>query len=286
MSPDRDEMIRQVRQRLESLRRAGVDRIPRPPAFEPSAPAFEPTAPATKPTIVVAPAPPIERPPTPKVAPPPVATLPASLFGNSGIDEPEVSAGERPIRLADLANVVSQCEKCPLLVAERTQTVFGEGSPTARLMFIGEGPGEEEDRTGRPFVGRAGVLLTDMITKGMGLARADVYIANVVKSRPPGNRNPLPEEVANCLPYLEKQIAIIRPQFLCLLGKIAASTLLETSLPMNRLRGKWHTYRGIPAIATWHPAYLLRNPAAKKEAWEDLQMLMKRMGIKPPERKG
>ena len=152
-------------------------------------------------------------------------------------------------------------------------------------MFIGEAPGADEDRTGRPFVGKAGVLLTDMITKGMGLAREDVYIANIVKCRPPENRNPEPEEIAHCLPYLEEQIAIIRPEFLCILGKVAASTLLQTALPMNRLRGRWHTYRGIPAIATWHPAYLLRTPTAKKEAWDDLQMLMKRMGLKVPERR-
>ena len=117
-------------------------------------------------------------------------------------------------------------------------------------MFIGEAPGADEDRTGRPFVGRAGVLLTDMITKGMGLDRDDVYIANVLKSRPPENRDPLPDEVAHCLPYLERQIAIIRPEFLCLLGKLAASTLLETALPMGRLRGNWHRYRGIPAVVT------------------------------------
>ena len=127
-------------------------------------------------------------------------------------------------------------------------------------MFVGEAPGADEDRTGRPFVGRAGALLTDMITKGMGLTREEVYIANILKSRPPENRTPLPDEVANCLPYLERQIAIIRPEFLCLLGKTAASALLETALPLGRLRGKWHRYRGIPTIVTYHPSALLRNP--------------------------
>ena len=115
-------------------------------------------------------------------------------------------------------------------------------------MFIGEAPGADEDRLGVPFVGRAGTLLTDMITKGMGLARGDVYIANILKSRPPENRTPLPDEVAHCLPYLERQIAIIRPEFLCLLGKTAVSALLETALPMGRLRGRWHRYRGIPTV--------------------------------------
>ena len=137
--------------------------------------------------------------------------------------------------------------------------MFGVGSPTARLMFVGEAPGADEDRTGVPFVGRAGQLLTDMITKGMGLTRDEVYIANVLKSRPPENRNPLPEEVVNCLPFLERQIAIVRPEYLCILGKVAASTLLETALPLGKLRGRWHRYRGVPAVVTYHPAFLLRN---------------------------
>jgi DNA polymerase len=167
----------------------------------------------------------------------------------------------------------------------RTQTVFGTGTPTARLMFVGEAPGADEDRTGQPFVGRAGQLLTDMITKGMGLTRDQVYIANVLKSRPPENRTPLPDEVAHCLPYLERQIAIIRPEFLCLLGATAAQALLETALSVGRLRGRWHRYRGIATLVTYHPSYLLRNPPAKKDAWEDLQILMQAMGLKAPERK-
>ena len=207
------------------------------------------------------------------------------MFEEPAIETPPVPVAERPAQLLSLAEEVAGCERCPHLAASRTRTVFGEGSATARLMFVGEAPGADEDRTGRPFVGRAGVLLTDMITKGMGLDRADVYIANVLKSRPPENRDPLPEEIAHCLPFLERQIAIIRPEFLCLLGKVAASTLLETALPMGRLRGKWHRYRGIPAVVTYHPSYLLRNPAAKKDAWGDLQMLMQAMGLKPPARR-
>jgi uracil-DNA glycosylase family 4 len=153
------------------------------------------------------------------------------------------------------------------------------------LMFVGEAPGADEDETGRPFIGRAGALLTDMITKGMGLSRDEVYIANVLKSRPPENRTPLPDEMANCLPYLEQQIEIIRPEFLCLLGKTAASTLLETALPLGRLRGKWYRYRGIATIVTYHPSALLRNPAWKKDTWADLQILMNAMGLKTPEKK-
>lgn len=152
-------------------------------------------------------------------------------------------------------------------------------------MFIGEAPGADEDRKGEPFVGKAGQLLTDMITKGMGLKREDVYIANILKCRPPENRTPDTEEMGRCLPYLEKQIEIIRPEFLCLLGKTAVTALMQTVMPMNRLRGKWHRYRGIPTVATWHPAYLLRTPTAKKEAWDDLQLLMYAMGLKVPDRK-
>lgn len=151
-------------------------------------------------------------------------------------------------------------------------------------MFVGEAPGADEDRTGLPFVGRAGMLLTDMITKGMGLSREEVYIANVLKSRPPDNRNPFPDEIAHCLPFLERQIAILRPEFLCLLGKVAASALLDTALPLGKLRSRWHRYRGIPTIVTYHPSYLLRTPSSKKDAWDDLQMLMKAMGLTPPSR--
>jgi DNA polymerase len=209
-----------------------------------------------------------------------------SLFGDDDVLEtPVVPLAERPALLAALKAEVACCRRCPQLAAARTQTVFGTGSPEARLMFIGEAPGAEEDRTGEPFVGRAGQLLTDMITKGMGLTRGEVYIANILKSRPPENRNPLPDEVAHCLPYLERQIAIIRPEYICLLGATAAQALLETALSVGRLRGRWHRYRGIPTVVTYHPAYLLRNPASKKDAWEDLQMLMRAMGLRPPERK-
>jgi DNA polymerase len=209
----------------------------------------------------------------------------ASLFGDELIESPVIAPADRPGHIAVLAAEVARCERCPQLAATRTQTVFGTGSLTPRLMFIGEAPGFEEDRTGLPFVGRAGQLLTDMITKGMGLTREEVFIANVLKSRPPENRSPLPDEIANCLPYLERQIEIIRPEFLCLLGAVATTALLKTALSMGRLRGRWHRYRGIPTIVTYHPAYLLRNPAAKKESWDDLQMLMKAMGLKAPARR-
>jgi DNA polymerase len=281
-------LARIVRQRVEALGRAGIDRlpIPLPVLTKPSAPVRAVTRPIELPTTPAKPLPaapeaaPVPKPKLP-AAPPPVA---ASLFEEPAIDI-IVPAGERPALLEMLASEVSRCVRCPHLASTRTQTVFGEGSPTARLMFVGEAPGADEDQTGRPFVGRAGVLLTDMITKGMGLDRSQVYIANVLKSRPPENRTPLPDEVAHCLPYLDRQIEIIRPEFLCLLGKTAASALLETALPLGRLRGKWFRYRKIPTIVTYHPSALLRNPAWKRDAWEDLQTLMNAMGLKAPERK-
>jgi DNA polymerase len=216
----------------------------------------------------------------------PGPALPANLlFEEAGFETPAMPTEEQLAILKALAAEVSVCRKCPHLAETRTQTVFADGHPGARLMFIGEAPGADEDRIGLPFVGRAGQLLTDMITKGMGLRRQDVYIANILKCRPPENRDPTLEECANCLPYLERQIEILRPEFLCLLGRTAVSNLLGTTLSMGRLRGKWYRYRGIPTLVTYHPSYLLRNPAAKKEVWEDLQMLMIAMGLPIPSRR-
>jgi DNA polymerase len=210
-----------------------------------------------------------------------------TLFDELSFEAPLVPAEDRSAALAAAAAVVAKCARCPELARTRTQTVFGCGAPTARLMFIGEAPGADEDRIGQPFVGRAGQLLTDMITKGMGLRREDVYIANILKCRPPENRTPTIEESANCSPYLEEQISVIRPEFLCLLGKTAAVGILkvEATMSMGRLRGRWHRHRGIKTLVTYHPSYLLRNPPAKKDAWEDLQILMKEMGLQVPGRK-
>jgi len=286
METDTDDvqtLIREVRQRLQSLRRAGVDRIVAPKTSAPILRPVQPApAPQAAPLLPKTPPPPSQ--PEPRRAVPVAATV-APLFGETKIADPVLPAAERADALERLRAEVAECRRCPALAESRTQTVFGVGNPNARLMFIGEAPGADEDRQGEPFVGRAGQLLTDMITKGMKLRREDVYIANILKSRPPENRNPLPEEIANCLGYLERQIAIVRPEFLCLLGKVPASVLLDTAMPMNRLRGKWHRYRGIPTIATWHPAYLLRKPEAKKDTWQDLQMLMNAMGIPVPDRK-
>jgi uracil-DNA glycosylase len=178
--------------------------------------------------------------------------------------------------LEQLRDDIGDCRRCKLH-SGRTHVVFGTGNSNARLMFVGEGPGRDEDLKGEPFVGRAGQLLTDIITKGMGLTREDVYIANVVKCRPPQNRNPEPDEVASCEPFLKKQIELIRPEIIVALGKFAVQALLQSKVPITRLRGNWHTYMGIKLMPTFHPAYLLRNPADKKLVWEDIKKVMKEM---------
>jgi uracil-DNA glycosylase len=296
---ERRALIRQVRQRFESLSRAGLVHIlvrskPKPPTPVPSG-----TGQDASPNVGGAGASSVER--RPESITPPVLhetkdqgprtkeSLPpsrSSLFAETGFETPPVPASDRLAILNAAAAEVAVCTRCPHLAATRKQTVFGTGSPTARLMFIGEAPGADEDRIGQPFVGRAGQLLTDMITKGMGLSREEVYIANVIKCRPPDNRTPTPEEAANCSSYLDHQIAIIRPEFLCLLGKTAAVALLNLppTTTMGPLRKRWHTYKGIKTLVTYHPSYLLRTPAAKKEAWEDLQLLMKAMGLAIPRR--
>jgi DNA polymerase len=175
--------------------------------------------------------------------------------------------------LTDIRTHLGDCRRCKLCRG-RTHIVFGAGNPHARLMFIGEGPGQEEDRAGEPFVGAAGQLLNRIID-AIKLRRADVYIANIVKCRPPGNRLPEPDEIAACLPFLRRQIAAIRPLFICTLGSCAAQTLLNTSEAVSRLRGRFFDLGGIRVLPTFHPAYLLRNPEKKREVWKDMQRLMK-----------
>jgi DNA polymerase len=175
--------------------------------------------------------------------------------------------------LEDIRAHIGDCQRCKLC-RSRTNIVFGTGDPQARLMFIGEGPGQEEDRAGEPFVGAAGQLLNRII-EAIALRRQDVYIANVVKCRPPGNRLPEPDEIAACSPFLRRQIAAIRPLFICTLGSCAAQTLLNTSQAVSRLRGRFFDFEGIRLLPTFHPAYLLRNPEKKREVWEDMKLLMK-----------
>lgn len=184
------------------------------------------------------------------------------------------SKGER---LRELEARYRQCQACPL-AATRTQVVFGSGDPDARLMFIGEAPGFDEDREGQPFVGAAGQLLTKIIA-AMKLSRERVYIANTLKCRPPQNRNPLPSEIASCHPILAAQIEIIRPQVICALGKFAAQTLLGVDTPITRLRGRFHDWNGVKLMPTFHPAYLLRNPDDKKAVWEDMKLIMRELGL-------
>jgi DNA polymerase len=179
--------------------------------------------------------------------------------------------------LEELRSAIGDCRRCKLC-AGRTNLVFGVGNPNARLMFVGEGPGRDEDLQGEPFVGRAGQLLTDIISKGMGLKREDVYIANVVKCRPPENRNPEPDEVAACEPFLKKQIELIHPEIIVALGKFAVQTLLRSKIPITKLRGQWHSYHGIKLMPTFHPAYLLRNPGDKKLVWEDIKKVIEALG--------
>jgi uracil-DNA glycosylase family 4 len=175
--------------------------------------------------------------------------------------------------LEDIAADLGDCRRCRL-ANERTCIVFGEGDPRAKLVFVGEGPGFEEDRQGKPFVGAAGQLLTRII-EAIKLSRSQVYICNIIKCRPPENRNPMPDEIKCCSPFLERQIAAIQPDFICALGTFAAQTLLQTATPISRLRGRFHQYRGIKVLPTYHPAYLLRNPDKKRDVWEDMKMLMK-----------
>lgn len=185
-------------------------------------------------------------------------------------DQTSVSGkAERVQVLEVLRTEMLACHKCPLGTT-RTNLVFGIGNPQAALMFVGEAPGRDEDLQGEPFVGRAGQLLTKII-EAIGLKRSDVYIANVLKCRPPENRNPLPGEIGLCMPYLLKQIEIIQPKVLCALGTFAAQTLLGTKAPVGTLRGRFHDYKGIPMMVTFHPAYLLRNPNDKAKVWEDMK---------------
>lgn len=177
--------------------------------------------------------------------------------------------------LVDIRSDIGECTRCELC-KRRTKLVFGEGNPQAVLMFVGEGPGQEEDRTGRPFVGRSGQLLTKII-EAMQLKREEVYIGNVVKCRPPGNRTPLPEEIEICRPFLERQIRVIRPAFLCTLGAVATHALLRSHEPISRMRGRFFDYHGIRLIPTYHPSYLLKNPEKKRETWEDMKRLMTEM---------
>jgi DNA polymerase len=234
---------RAVRQQLESLALAGLTHIPRGKA---------PNVEAAQAAVVAA-----VKPAGPSPAPPeksPSGTL-------------EI-----------LAAKVRQCTRCAELAGTRTQTVFGVGNPQARIVFVGEAPGADEDAQGEPFVGRAGQLLNQIITASR-LTRQEIYICNVLKCRPPGNRTPNDDECANCREYLEGQLAAINPEYIVCWGAVAARNLLKSTLSIGRLRGKFHEYGRARVLCTYHPSYLLRNPAAKKDVWQDMQFLMADMGV-------
>ncbi len=192
---------------------------------------------------------------------------------------------EKTADLRELSEFIGDCRRCKLAPG-RTNIVFGVGDPHAELMFVGEGPGADEDAKGEPFVGRAGQLLTDIIERGMKMKRSDVYICNVVKCRPPGNRNPEPDEVAACEPFLIRQIELVRPKVIVALGTFAVQSLLKVKTPISKLRGAWHEFQGVKLMPTFHPAYLLRNPADKRLVWADVQEVMKALGRPIPKKDG
>lgn len=269
---DRNKIDPRLRRHLQSLKRAGLEYV----AASRFAVSLDELPP---PTLTVEPAPlsnSVESGPAirqEEVAKPMVA--PRIQTSDSAKDE----------ALAILAQEVSTCVRCPDLVASRSRTVFADGGSHAEICFVGEAPGADEDATGVPFVGRAGQLLTDMIVKGLKMSRQDVYICNVVKCRPEGNRNPTWEEMTNCQGYLEKQLEIIQPKVIVALGKHSCAFLMgrkPEQTPIGKLRGHWTEYRGIPVMPTWHPAYILRNNSpdspVKREFWNDMKEVMRKIG--------
>jgi uracil-DNA glycosylase len=246
--------------------------------------------------ITAAPAEPLPVTLEPAPVPPPV--IAAVLPSSHGVQEPgipklisfnelaplpqsSIPAAEREAALQAIRDEIGDCTRCPLAYAGRRNIVFGDGNPGARLMFVGEGPGADEDASGIPFVGKAGQLLNNMIG-AMGLKREEVYIANIVKCRPPANRVPEPVEANTCTQFLVKQIDVVRPEVIVALGATAATYLLGVKQSLASLRGTWHSCRGAKVAVTYHPAFLLRDPRQKGEAWKDLQRVMAEMGLKPP----
>jgi len=271
-------------QRLESLQRTGVEQLAKVrapsslPLGERGSLTSEPgegTPTASDRAATFAPA------PSPS---PPRPLAPSLLSGNSAYpaDLPD-SVAAREALLSELNAEVRACKLCRELACSRKQTVFGVGSPQPRVVFFGEAPGADEDRQGEPFVGRAGQLLTKII-EACGWKRSDVYIMNVLKCRPPENRNPLPAEVDNCRPFFERQFEILRPEFIVCVGTVPAQALLETTESVGKLRGRFFRYQDSRVLVTYHPSYLLRNPSAKKYVWDDMQLLLKEMGLPIPKR--
>lgn len=249
---------RQVKQHLASLKAAGIEWLPSVP---PAPAGFQTAAAAAL------------RTPEPLVGTVPVCGPAAGDPANGS----GPSCDERRRELTVLAQGIKGCTRCTELASTRTQTVFGVGVLDAELCFIGEAPGADEDAQGEPFVGAAGQLLNRIIV-ACGMKREEVYICNILKCRPPGNRQPLPDEAAHCREYLDRQLDLVRPKYICCLGATAAQNLLGTTLSIGKMRGRFLELRGMVVICTYHPAYLLRNPAAKKDVWEDMKKLLTRMG--------
>ncbi len=226
-------------------------------------------------------APKVETPPSAIVdTPEPLIAKPVPFNDLAALPEIRVAPADKAAALLALQAEIGDCTRCPLAYAGRRTVVFADGDPNARLMFVGEGPGADEDVSGVPFVGKAGQLLNNMIV-AMGLKREEVYIANVVKCRPPQNRVPEPVEANTCSQFLLRQMDIVQPEVVVALGSTAASYLLGVRQSLASLRGRWHSVRGAKAAVTYHPAFLLRDPRQKGEAWADLQMVMRELGLKP-----
>jgi uracil-DNA glycosylase family 4 len=251
---DRRTLVATIRDYVEQLREEGMEGLP--------APALRATQAA----------------PAPLASKAAVAPMAAELFS-------KYPGLEKTSTLDNLREFIGDCQRCKL-APRRINLVFGVGNPNAQLMFVGEAPGADEDARGEPFVGRAGQLLTDIIERGMGIRRADVYICNVIKCRPPDNRNPEPDEVAACEPFLFRQIDIVRPRAIVGLGTFAVQAVLKVKIPISKLRGNWQDFRGIRFMPTFHPAYLLRNPSDKRLVWADIQEVMKFLGMPIPRRGG
>lgn len=294
--PSSFDLRKLVRQQLQSLQRAGLSHLPvgsgtleveftDSDSLNSSSPTPQSTSDRVADPLPQSRASEAQRPVSNQTAPlqkPPAAAANSATtltsLGNAGQYGEHLPESDRRSALNVLQEQVAGCTNCSELSSQRTQTVFGVGNPLARLVFVGEGPGAQEDRQGIPFVGEAGQLL-DKIIGACKLSRDEVYILNTVKCRPPGNRNPSQTELANCWGFAEQQLQIIQPEFICCLGSVASRTLLKTTQSLGRLRRQFHSYQGSKVLVTYHPAYLLRTPSAKRHVWEDMKLLMKEMGI-------
>lgn len=292
-----EEIQQIVRQSLQGWKLAGVTSLPgtSPTGVLPSAVVAERTAVAASsaaPDLVSQPNPSIQPSPSIQEAPSDMArprksvtetptSTPSTLSEGPPPKKSTLSRAKRATQLQELSCHVAGCTRCGELAAARTQTVFGVGNPEARLLFLGEAPGADEDKQGEPFVGRAGQLLNKII-EAMKLKREDLYICNILRCRPPGNRNPSPEEAANCREWLDGQLRIVDPDYIVCWGTIAAQNLLNTTEAISKMRGRFMVHGRAKVLCTYHPSYLLRNPSAKKPVWEDMQLLLREMGLPVP----